>query len=70
MKQEYYETKQIPKQIMNKEYRDATEQVEDVGKMVFIASLWVLPAGGIASACLLKVSDKLRPSSFKNKEKD
>jgi len=68
IKQEYQETKQIPKQLMNKEYKAAAQQVGDIGKMVFVASLWVLPAGGVASACLLKASDKFRPSAFQNKE--
>jgi len=70
MKQEYHETKQIPKQIINKEYKAAAQQVGDIGKMVFVASLWILPAGGVASACLLKASDKFRPSAFKNKDDD
>jgi len=68
MKQEYHETKQIPKQLMNKEYKAAAQQVGDIGKMVFVVSLWVLPAGGVASACLLKTSDKFRPSAFREEE--
>ncbi|QSZ42169.1 hypothetical protein GJV85_08605 [Sulfurimonas aquatica] len=67
MKQEFHETKQIPKQLKNREYREAAEQMGDIGKMIFIACLWILPAGGVASAFLLKISHKFRPSSFQKK---
>ena len=65
MKQEYHETKQIPKQIKAKEYKEAAEQIGDIGKMIFLSLLWVLPAGGVASAFLLKISHRFRPSAFK-----
>ena len=68
MKQEYLETKQIPKQLKERQYKEATEQIGDIGKMVFLTMLWILPAGGVVSAFLLKISHKLRPSSFQTKE--
>jgi hypothetical protein len=39
MKQEYYETKQIPKQIKNKEYNAVSEQIGDIFKMIILALL-------------------------------
>jgi len=68
MKQEYHETKQIPKQLRDKQYKEATQQMGDIGKMIFIAVLWILPAGGVASAFLLKISHRFRSSSFQNKK--
>ena len=43
LKQEYKETKDIPKHIKNKEYKKATEQIGDIGKMTFLSTLWILP---------------------------
>ncbi len=70
MRQEYHETKQIPKQLRDKEYKAAIEQMGDIGKMIFLALLWILPAGGVASAFLLKLSHRFRPSSFKEKKEE
>ena len=67
--QEYRETKDIPKQIKNKEYKKATQQIGDIGKMTFLSALWVLPAGGALSGILVKYFTKLRPSAFKEDEK-
>ena len=68
MKQEYLETKQIPKQLKERQYKEATEQIGDIGKMVFLTMLWILPAGGVVSAFLLKISHKIRPSAFQSTE--
>jgi len=72
LKQEYKETKDIPKHIKNKEYKKAAEQVGDIGKMTFLSTLWVLPGGGVLSGVLVKYFKKMRPSAFrddKNNEK-
>lgn len=66
LKQEYKETKDIPKHIKNKEYKKATEQIGDIGKMTFLSVLWILPGGGVLSSILVKSSKKIRPSAFKN----
>ncbi len=68
LKQEYQETKDIPKHLKNGDYKIAREQVVDIGKMIFIASIWVLPAGAIVSGALIKFSNKIRPSSFQDSE--
>jgi hypothetical protein len=68
LKQEYKETKEIPKHIKNKEYKKAAQQVGDLGRMTFLSILWVLPGGGILSATLVKFSKKFRPSAFKKDE--
>ncbi len=65
LKQEYKETKDIPKHIKNKEYKKAAEQVGDIGKMTFLSTLWVLPGGGVLSGVLVKYFKKMRPSAFK-----
>ena len=39
LKQEYEETKDIPKHIKNKEYKKAAEQVGEIGKMTFLSTL-------------------------------
>lgn len=70
IRQEYHETKQIPKQLREKEYKAAAEQMGDITKMVFLALLWILPAGGIAGAFLLKISTRFRPSSFQEKKNE
>jgi len=46
-KQEYEETKNIPKDIKNKEYKKVAEQVGDIGKITFLSALWVLPGNGL-----------------------
>ena len=70
LKQEYKETKDIPKHLKNKEYKKAVEQVGDIGKMAFLSGLWIIPGGGVLSSMLLKFFKKLRPSAFCEKEKN
>ncbi len=49
------------------------DQVADVGKGSFLAGLFILPGGGLASAALVKVAKKynidLMPSAMNNKQK-
>jgi len=68
LKQEYNETKDIPKHIKNKEYKKAAEQIGDIGKMTFLSTLWVLPGGGVLSGVLVKYFKKMRPSAFRDEE--
>jgi hypothetical protein len=67
LKQEYQETKDIPKHIKNGNYKKAGEQISDIGKMAFIVTIWVLPAGAIISSFLIKLFNGIRPSSFQDK---
>jgi len=66
LKQELQETKEIPKHIKNKEFKKAFEQIADIGRMTFISFLWILPAGGIISGFIVKFSQKIRPSAFRD----
>ena len=66
LKQEYNETKDIPKHIKNKEYQKAVEQVGDLTKMTFLSTLWVLPGGGVISGVIVKYFKKIRPSAFRD----
>lgn len=68
LKQEYKETKDIPKHIKNKEYQKAVEQVGDLGKMTFLSALWILPRGGVISGVIVKYFKKIRPSAFRGGE--
>ncbi len=68
LKQEYQETKDIPKHIKNREYKKAAEQLGDITKMTFLSALWVLPGGGVVSAMLIKVFKNIRPSAFREKD--
>ena len=68
LKQEYNETKDIPKHIKNKEYQKAVEQVGDLGKMTFLSALWILPGGGVVSGVIVKYFKKIRPSAFREEE--
>ena len=68
LKQEYNETKDIPKHIKNREYKKVAEQVGDLGKMTFLSTLWVLPGGGVLSGVLIKYFKKLRPSAFREED--
>jgi len=68
LKQEYHETIKIPSHLKNKEYKEAANQIADVGKMAFIATVWILPAGAIISGFIMKYSTKIRPSAFMDKE--
>jgi len=70
LKQELRETADIPKNIKQKEYKKAVEQVGDIGKMTFLSFLWVLPGGGVLSGILVKFSKKIRPSAFRKEEKE
>ena len=70
LKQEYKETKDIPRHIKNKEYKKAAEQVGDIGKMTFLSTLWVLPGGGVLSGVLVKYFKKMRPSAFREDKKN
>ena len=69
LKQEYQETKDIPKHIKNGNFKEVKQQVADLGKMVFIACIWVLPAGAVASGFLMKFSNKIRPTAFQKEDK-
>lgn len=66
LKQEYQETKDIPMHIKNGNYKEAGQQVTDIGKMVFIVSIWILPAGAIISGFIMKFSNKMRPTAFQD----
>ena len=70
LKQEYQETKDIAKHIRNGNYKEAKQQITDIGKMIFIASIWILPAGAILSGFIMKFSDKMRPTAFQNDTKE
>jgi len=67
LKQEYQETKDIPKHIKNGNYKEVRQQIFDLGKMAFIVTIWILPAGAIVSGFLMKIFKKLRPTSFQEK---
>jgi hypothetical protein len=66
LKQEYHETKQIPRHIKERNFKEALLQIGDLGKMSFLAVLWILPAGGILSGFIVKYSKKIRPSAFQD----
>ncbi len=68
LKQEYQETKDIPKHIKNKEYKKAAEQLGDISKMTFLSALWLLPGGSVLSAALVKLFKNIRPSAFKDEK--
>ena len=68
LKQEYQETKDIPKHIKNKEYKKAAEQLGDISKMTFLSALWFLPGGSVLSAALVKLFKNIRPSAFKDEK--
>ncbi len=70
LKQEYKETKEIPKHIKNREYKKAIEQIGDITKMTFLSVLWVLPGGSVVSATIVKVFKKMRPSAFRDDESE
>ncbi|NPA59651.1 MAG: hypothetical protein GXO30_04205 [Epsilonproteobacteria bacterium] len=69
LKQEYQETKDIPKHIKNGNYKEAGKQIFDIGKMAFIVTIWILPAGAIISSFIMKLFNGIRPSSFQDKDK-
>ena len=68
LKQEFQETKDIPKHLKNKEFEKATEQIGDIGKMTLLSTLWILPGGAVLSAFVVKYFKKMRPSAFREKE--
>jgi len=68
LKQEYQETKDIPKHIKSGNFKAVKQQVADIGKMAFIAVIWVLPAGAVISGFILKISNKIKPTSFQKKD--
>ena len=70
LKQEYQETKDIPKHIKNGNYKEVKQQVADLGKMAFIVIIWILPAGAIISGFIMKLSHKIRPTAFQVKENE
>jgi ABC-type Fe3+ transport system permease subunit len=70
LKQEYQETKDISKHIKEGNYKEASQQVADIGKMVFIVFIWILPAGAVMSGFIMKFSNKLRPTAFQEEEPD
>nr|WP_275716931.1 hypothetical protein [Sulfurimonas sp. SAG-AH-194-L11] len=59
LKQEYQETKDIPMHIKNGSYKEAGQQAADIGKMAFIVSIWILPAGAIISGLIMKFFDSI-----------
>jgi hypothetical protein len=68
LQQEYQETKDIPKHLKNRNYKEVRQQVADIGKMAFIVTVWILPAGAILSGFIMKLSNKMRPTSFQKKD--
>ena len=70
LKQELQETKDIPKHIKNKEFNKATEQIGDITKMTFLSTLWILPGDAVMSAFVVKYFKKMRPSAFREEEKE
>jgi len=70
LKQEYQETKDIPSHIKNGNFKEAKQQVADLGKMIFIAVVWILPAGAVISGFIIKVSNRMRPTAFQKEKSD
>ncbi len=62
---EWHETRAVPGQLLRGEFRKAGEQVADLGRMGFLAALWVLPGGAILSGFVIKVFHRIRPSAFR-----
>ena len=69
LKQEYQETKDIPKHIKSGNYKEVHQQVADLGKMFVIVFVWILPAGAIISGFIMKFSNKMRPTAFQEEKK-
>ena len=67
MKVEWHETRAVPGQLLRGEFRKAGEQVADLGRMGFLAALWVLPGGAILSGFVVKVFHRIRPSAFRSR---
>jgi len=62
---EWRETRAIPGQLIRGEFRRAGEQVADLGRMGFLAVLWVLPGGAVISGVAVKLFRRIRPSAFR-----
>jgi len=65
MKVEWHETRAVPGQLLRGEFRKAGEQVADLGRMGFLAALWILPGGALISGFVVKVFHRIRPSAFR-----
>ena len=70
LRQEYQETKDIPKHIKEGNYKEVRQQVTDLGKMAFIVTIWILPAGALLSGFLMKLSNRIRPTAFQKEDKN
>jgi hypothetical protein len=68
MKVEWRETRAVPGQLLRGEFREAGEQVADLGRMGFLAALWVLPGGAILSGFFVKIFHRIRPSAFRHRQ--
>jgi len=66
LKQEYHETKAIPRHLKERNFKEAFVQIGDLGKMSFLGLLWILPAGSIVSGFIMKYSKKIRPTAFQD----
>jgi len=66
--QEFKETIEIPKQIKAKNFKAVKQQFADILKMIVLGLIWLIPAGMALSTFLIKYSDKMRPTSFRDKE--
>jgi len=60
--------KSYSKHIKNGNYKEAKQQVADLGKMAVIGFVWILPAGAVISGFIMKFSDKMRPTAFQKEE--
>jgi hypothetical protein len=70
MKVEWHETRAVPGQLLRGEFRKAGEQVADLGRMSFLALLWILPGGAVISAFVVKVFHRIRPSAFRRRYRE
>ena len=62
---EWKETIEVPRHIKNKEYKKAADQVLDIGKMVGLGVVWIIPGGAAITTVIVKFSHKARPSAFR-----
>jgi hypothetical protein len=70
MKVEWHETRAVPGQLLRGEFRKAGEQVADLGRMGFLAVLWILPGGALLSGFVIKVFHRIRPSAFRPRQRE
>ena len=70
LKQEFKETKEIPKHIKNGNFKEVKQQIADLGKMAVLVVVWILPAGAIISGFIMKFSKNMRPTAFQKEDKD